>query len=70
MWNAGRGERGVVRRTGSVTRKLAKGTSPKFESIYDQEALRVAVWSRPEEKWKIARETKITQLGCRKARYN
>ena len=52
MWGPGRGERGVVRRTGSVARKLAKGASPEFESIYGREALRVAVWPRPEENGK------------------
>ena len=28
--------------------KARKGASPKFESIYDREALRVAMWPRPE----------------------
>ena len=52
MWDPRRGERGFVRRTGLVTRKLAKGTSPKSESMYDREALHVAVWPRPEENGK------------------
>ena len=29
--------------------KARKGTSPKFESIYGRDALRVAAWPRPEE---------------------
>ena len=52
MWDPGWGERGVVRRTGWVTRKLAKGTSPKFENIYVREASRAAVRPRPEENGK------------------
>ena len=32
--------------------KARKGTSPKFESVYGREALRVAAWPRPEEKKK------------------
>ena len=53
MWDPGLGERGVVRRTGWVTRKLAKGTSSQFfENIYVREASRAAVWPRPEENGK------------------
>ena len=29
--------------------KAREGASPKFESIYGREALRVAAWPRPEE---------------------